>query len=125
MPNRLPEVQAAYDEFKRSYAGTCKLCDLVRSKDDPQVIARHIHFIVIKNHYPYAVWDDLPVQRHLMIVPNRHIMKLNELTPEERTEYVRLLGEYEDAGYSMYSRAARNTARSIGHQHTHFIDVGT
>ncbi len=125
MSARLPEVQAAYDEFKRSYVGECKFCDLIRSNDDPQVIARHIHFVVIKNHYPYAVWDDLPVSQHLMIVPNRHISKLSELEPHERTEYVRLLTEYEDAGYSIYSRAARNVARSIAHQHTHFINVDT
>lgn len=123
--SRTPEVQAAYEEFKRAYTGTCKFCDLYHSDDDPQVIARHIHFFVIKNHYPYAIWDELPVNRHLMIVPNRHVAKLSELNLDERTEYARLLTEYEDAGYSIYSRAARNISRSIIHQHTHFIDVGT
>ena len=58
-----------------------------------------------------------------MLVPKRHVDSIGKLSSDELETYGTLLAQYEEAGYSVYGRAASNTAKSVAHQHTHLIKV--
>lgn len=98
---------------------TCAFC--VIGKSDDQLVRWGKHFKVIKNIFPYSIWDGQGVADHLMLVPKQHTDTLADLPPEAAAEYVRLVGEYEQQGYNVYARAPSSTIKSVLHQHTHFI----
>lgn len=80
---------------------------------------------VITNIFPYDTWDMHDVEEHLMIVPKRHVKGLSEMNAGERGDTMRLLCEYELAGYNIYARATESTQRTVAeHQHTHLIRLG-
>lgn len=113
---RSPEVQAAYDDFIQGADDTCGFCHVGQ-----QLVRAYEAQLVIKNLFPYSIWDHGPVKDHLMIIPKRHLLSLSEQTEEEKIEYVNIISEYETKGYSIYARAPQNTARSVAHIHTHLI----
>ena len=80
--------------------------------------------VVIRNRFPYTLWDGSPVVDHLMIVPKRHIEAAGNFTYEEQQEWSSYALQYEADNYSVYARSAGNGAKSIVHQHTHLIKVG-
>lgn len=82
-------------------------------------------FWLVANIFPYTIWDNFYVDEHLMLVPKRHIDSIGRFTDEELQTYGELLAEYEDDGYSVYGRAASNSAKSVTHQHTHLIKVSS
>lgn len=100
-------------------------CDFCAYNESSEVVAEHIQFLVIKNMFPYTVWDGMNVLDHLMLIPRRHITSLSELTADESKEYMELLGSYEDAGYSAYSRSHKNNMKTVPHQHTHLLKTGS
>ena len=64
----------------------CVFCTRIhRKKDRPDLILhRGKHSFVILNKYPYN-------NGHLMVVPNRHICQLSDLTSEESLEMMEFL----------------------------------
>ncbi|HLF15271.1 MAG TPA: HIT domain-containing protein [Bacteroidota bacterium] len=64
----------------------CVLCAALRSdRDDSHyVVARGRHSFVILNLYPYN-------SGHCMVVPNRHVPRLDSLTPAEYSEMFRFI----------------------------------
>lgn len=111
-----------YLDYLATKDPSCNFCAF--SADDSQVLASHRHFWLVKNIFPYDIWDDNQVLDHLMIVPKRHIVGLGELTAAESKELFQIIGLYEGDGYSLYARAPQNIAKSIVHQHTHLIKLG-
>jgi|GEM_PF-763264 len=112
------ETQLAYDKRMTTRDG-CEFCRI----DEKTALSSKATCWVIRNIFPYILWDDLEVEDHLLMVPKRHVLGLNEFTEEERRDYFSVVDEYEDAGYSIYSRAPSNKAKSVAHQHTHLIKV--
>lgn len=111
-----------YAKHKKSSTGNnCEFCSFTKKSE--QVIDMSKHFWIIRNIFGYDIWDGCGVIDHLMIVPKRHVHSLSELTTIELGEYAVQLAEYEDRGYSVYSRAAENITKSVPHQHTHFIKL--
>ncbi|MFW5719807.1 MAG: hypothetical protein ACOCXT_02145 [Candidatus Dojkabacteria bacterium] len=86
-----------------------------------QVLKAHTHFNIIVNWFKYDVWDDSHVEEQYMIVPKRHVCSFSEFTEEEKKEHMKLVTEYEEKGFSIYTRGANVTTRSVGHHHTHVI----
>jgi hypothetical protein len=99
--------------------GYCQFCDL--PADEPGILNATKHFIVLKNTFAYSLWEHMDVQEHLLLLPKRHIATLRELTTPEKIEYAELCGQYEDSGYSLYTRATDSKTKSVVHQHTHLI----
>lgn len=97
----------------------CTFCAI--QKCDPQFISKTKYFKLIRNIFPYAVWDQQRVVNHLLIAPLAHVDSLASLSPEARLEFVQLISQYESEGYHVYARGAQAAARSIQHQHTHLI----
>jgi diadenosine tetraphosphate (Ap4A) HIT family hydrolase len=106
---------------KRVGPDTCEFC--AYKKGDAMVLAAHKYFLVIENKFKYDLWDMHKVERHLMLVPKRHIIKLKSLKPDERTEFAGLLAAYDLEGYNIYARTSLSMQRSIPHQHTHLIKL--
>ena len=111
------EKQTKLDKQKR----TCHFCAFQSSEE--QVISDHKYFWIVKNIFPYDLWDQCGVLDHLMIVPKRHTDTLSHLKKPEQIEYMELVGNYESRGYSVYSRAPGNTRNSVFHLHTHLIKL--
>ncbi len=89
----------------------------------PQFVRETKHLKVVRNRTPYSIWDSQGVLDHLMIVPKQHTDKLGHLNDEAASEFVKLIDEYEEDGYSFYARALNSTVRSVVHQHTHLIKL--
>lgn len=72
---------AFIEKAHRSGKGRCIFCDLPRRGISPKtlVIYRGKRIFVILNRYPYT-------NGHLMVVPNRHIGDVGELTAEEHQD---------------------------------------
>ena len=114
--------QKAYDKYQRGkQATTCQFCEF--SADLDHVLSEHRLFWVVRNIFPYHIWDGSRTGEHLMVVPKRHVDSITAFTSDEKAEYLDLLAIYEAKGYSIYLRAAQNTRKSVTHQHTHLIEV--
>ena len=113
--------QKAYDRY-RGPLTNCQFCDLDRAVN--HVIAERNLFWIISNLFPYHVWDGAKTGDHLLVIPKRHVDSVAHFNDEEKMEYIEILGEYEQAGYSSYARAPQNGHKSVVHQHTHLIEVG-
>jgi len=121
--DRRRKGQRAYVKYLKDLHTKCDFCDLTDKTG--HVVESPGDFRVIKNLFPYDVWDDIPVSEHLLLVPKRHIVGINEMTASEKDQFFELLSKYEKRGYSIYARAPADIAKSVAHQHTHLIKLGT
>ncbi len=118
---RTAETDREYGRYRyESRADECSLCSKIEPGD---VVEKTKHLIVVKNMFPYYIYENQPVREHLMIVPKRHIFSLKDFTDDEAQEYLQILLKYEPQNYTIYSRAADNSSRSQPHLHTHLIKV--
>lgn len=98
---------------------TCDFCKI--TKGHYQNITETRNLRVIRNKFPYSLWDGQGVIDHLMIIPKRHIGKLADFSDEAKLEYIALLEGYEAKGYNIYTRSPLSTTRSVYHYHTHLL----
>lgn len=109
-----------YDNQRKNPANKgCPFCGI--TKQDQQYVEETKYLKVIRNRYPYSLWDGQGVLDHLMIVPMDHTDKLGKLHPDAAVEYVGLVDKYESLGYNFYARAPSSTVKTVMHQHTHMI----
>ena len=118
---RLVKVQAEYDEYRQQQTSPCAFCDDIPDSQIVSGVEEKRQLWVMRNIFPYAIFDNLVVTDSLMIVPKRHVVSVGELTDDELTEMAKIIHEFEPKGYSVYARAPQNTTRSVVHQHTHLI----
>lgn len=112
--------QLSYKRFlSRGGPHDCEFCRI--HSRHRQNVEETPNFRVIKNRFPYSLWDGQGVKDHLMIIPKRHTGRLSDLDEGVITEYVSLIGLYEDRGYNTYSRSPSSTTRSVYHYHTHLL----
>lgn len=104
---------------KQKDESVCDFCNI--SKNSAQFVEQTTNFQVIKNAYPYTVWDSISVTDHLMIIPKRHIENLSDLPNSDKVEFVDLIAKYENKGYNIYARSPHSIVKTIPHQHTHLI----
>lgn len=105
--------------LSKNNKNSCDFCDI--DKDSDQFIEDNSSFKLIKNIFPYSLWDGLRVKDHLLIVPKKHTDTLSNLSPEESKDFVELMSKYEIKGYNVYARAPGSIRKTIIHQHTHLI----
>jgi ATP adenylyltransferase len=108
-----------YRKNEKAKGQRCIFCEL--SEDHEQYIDESEYFWIVKNSFPYDLWDDLDVLEHRMIVPRKHTESLYALSDAALAEYGKLLGRYEADGFSIYARAQTVITKSVPHQHTHLI----
>lgn len=115
---RNPKIQKIYAvEMETRDPNKCNFCEL----GSQRVIGYFATHAVIENLYPYELFDDMIVEDHLLIVPRRHIVGINEFTDEERTDFLDTVSEFEEEGYTLFARAPQNKAKSVVHQHSHLV----
>lgn len=117
---RSTKEERLYRQHRKDYIDSeCPFC-LIK-KLDAQYVEETKNLKVIRNHFPYSIWDGQGVVDHLMIVPKRHTDKLGSLSLEAAGEYISLVDKYELDGYNVYARAPGSNVKSIVHHHTHLI----
>ena len=121
--SRTRKAHKVYIDHLTTKEPGCTFCAF--TKNDHQVIKSYRSFWLVKNIFPYDNWDDNRVVDHLMIVPKRHLISLSELSTAEGNNLLKIIGEYEHQGYSLYARAPQNIAKSVLHQHSHLIKLGS
>ncbi len=99
----------------------CPFCEI--SPKSEQFVEEGVAFHVIRNIYPYSLWDGQGVVDHLMVVPKKHTDTLSDIKAREKAEYVDIISKYEGQGYDIYARAPKSAAKSVFHQHTHIIKL--
>lgn len=97
----------------------------LETADDPDslVVHRDEHSFVIMNLFPYN-------SGHTMVVPNRRVSALNELTPDERSEMFELVSKSTEVATSVLRCDGFNIGLNIGsvagagiaeHLHIHVV----
>lgn len=124
---RLRSVDQAYKKQvasqKQQFGGNppCPLCGDIANRD---IVLSTPTMCIVKNDFPYYMFDGRTVNEHLMLIPKRHIKLLDEFNTEEEAEYWDLYLKYNNIGYSSMTRPTGNDRRSIpGHVHTHLIKL--
>lgn len=120
--NRSRKNELKYIHYRKSLQpASCQFCEF--HGDEDQVVENDREFWVVKNIFPYDIWDGCQVKDHLMITPKRHVVGISELLPSESKAYLELIGKYEKKGYSSYTRSPGNKTKSVAHLHTHLIKL--
>lgn len=116
---RKPETVKAYKAYKQSLPKdlVCDFCD----EKYIETLKDYGSFRVVRNRFPYAMWDNHLVDDHLMLIPKRHVHDLKEFTAEERNDFMNAMIEFDERGYCIWLRDQTAKGRSVSHQHTHFI----
>lgn len=87
------------------------------------IVEKRKHFIVIKNMFPYEIWDGFEVDDHLLVIPKKFTTTISSFDNKYSNEYFQILADYEKKGYSFYARANQNVRKTVAHQHTHLITL--
>lgn len=115
---RSPKVQALYDALISDEQGECPFCKLDPTRN---IIEKHSTHYIIENLMPYDLWDLHKVDKHLLLIPVKHVGSISELDDQSRDALMETMCRYESLGYNIYARAAQNKTKSVVHQHTHLI----
>lgn len=96
----------------------CPFCRL----NNREIVEELGEMLVLRNNFPYEVYDGRGIKEHLMIVPRRHLANFQDFTDEEFEAYWRLQSKYHVRGYSSMTRSAIDVHRSVpSHLHTHLF----
>lgn len=99
----------------------CVFCKL--GPQDEQFVDQSAYFKVIRNIFPYTLWDAQRVTDHLLLVPVQHTDSLAHIQPEAAQDFLKTVSQYESQGYAVYARAPGSVTKSLSHQHTHLIKM--
>ncbi len=117
---RTRKEEMLYHKWRKTADQTvCVFCEV--KKTDKRFVEETPHFFVIKNDFPYSLWDHQGVESHLMITPKMHTSNLSNLTNQQKIEYFDLIEKYESKGYNIFARSPYSIVKTIPHQHTHLI----
>lgn len=100
----------------------CPFC--VITPGHPEHVAEYDFHRIITVKAPYSLWDGQDVIDHLMLIPKEHTAKMSRPKPKEAVEWMKIIGRYENEGYSLYARAPDNVVKSVFHQHAHLLKLG-
>ena len=101
---------------------TLQECTFCRDQGD-NVIAENDTMYVIPNRVSYDVFESMHVIDHLMVIPKKHHETMATFDDAEKLDAMRIMGEYEAQGYSVYGRGKGSASRSVKHQHTHLLKL--
>lgn len=118
---RKRQNQKEYLKYLQQHPKTkaCVFCT-IHSRPE-EIVATFTFFYVAIAIAKYDMWDNLGVEEHLMIIPKRHLIGVDEFNPEESQQFFSIISEYEKEGFSLYQRAPTNMGKSVMHQHSHLL----
>jgi ATP adenylyltransferase len=99
--------RSKYFTMKRN--GGCLFCEIRSESGEGEslILKRGRHWFVILNLFPYT-------NGHIMIVANRHIERLSEISAEEGEELIELLSLSEGAIRKAYNPEGMNVGVNLG-----------
>jgi diadenosine tetraphosphate (Ap4A) HIT family hydrolase len=105
-------------KYKRTNQVGCPFCDLT-----PGALVKELpNSRILKNMFPYDVWEFRDVEEHLMVTPRRHVKSLSDLNKSEQQEILDVIKKYESHNYNIYMRSVESVQKTVpAHQHTHLI----
>lgn len=118
---RSKEVQAKYRKFQKENIGICTFCGIGQPGSVNEIVEENKYFWIIKNAFPYSIWDGEEVAEHLLIVPKNHIINFSEMKNGQKKVFVKILDKYDKLNYSFLERCDDTKLKSMPHQHTHLI----
>ena len=105
-------------KYKSARQDECPFC----VPTDGTIIRESKQTRIVRNIFPYDLWEFRDVRDHLLIVPKRHVKSLSQLSEKEQDEIMRLIVEFEALNYNVYARSTDSVKKTIpAHQHTHLI----
>ncbi len=119
--SRKEEQKYALHRKTKSFKTECSFCAI--HPDEDQFVSQTKSFMIVKNIYPYTLWDSQGVEDHLLLIPKTHTNSLSSFDNEAALEYVKLLSEYEKAGYDISARGYKSNRKTVTHHHTHLIKL--
>lgn len=125
MPSRSYKAEIHYRSKRKNTKKIpgCHFCNFDHDTKKHEVVKVYDNFWLVKNIFPYDIWDDQGVEHHMLIVPKRHINSIGDMNEAEMLEYVEIVGLYDLEGYSVYARSSHNVVKSVVHQHTHLLKL--
>lgn len=113
---RLPQNELRYLKYLEGDKG-CYFCN-----PEPKIIVDKLNnFYIMKNNFPYDIWDSQKVKKHLLIVSKEHLSNLSSKDKNLLSEYSYLINKYLKQGYDIFTRSTKSASRSQAHFHTHLI----
>jgi ATP adenylyltransferase len=89
------------------------------------------HYIIYRTSLSYVILNTYPYSNgHIMVIPNKHVKSLSELTSEELSDLFQLVQLSERVLYNIYSPEGINVGINIGkaagagidsHLHVHLL----
>lgn len=116
-------IQKAYERQLKGSIRKTKRCNLCDEGEDRSLDRSTKLFWIIRNNYPYSLWDSSRVKEHLMIVPKRCVDSISSFNSEELQEFGQLLQKFESKDFNFYGRNSRSSIKTISHQHTHLLQI--
>lgn len=114
-----------YTQSKRVTSKGCLFCRFVKSRQDVRnfILKRTAHAYAVLNIYPYT-------NGHVMVVPNRHVDAIDQLTPAEQLDWLSLVSQTQRALQKKLKPHGFNLGLNIGkyagagipkHLHFHIV----
>lgn len=105
--------------LKNNYQST-NACDFC-TKDPKELVRQTKHAYIKTTKFKYDLWEFRDVQEHLMVIPERHVSTLVELSKAEQADIMAIIADYQAKGFNIYARAEGSITGTMQHQHTHLI----
>jgi diadenosine tetraphosphate (Ap4A) HIT family hydrolase len=99
---------------------TCHFCNIGVKEE---VITENATMVVVANRVSYDIFEDRQVTDHLLVIPKKHHDSIQTFNDQEKLDSMKIIGDYEARGYSVYARGMGSTTRSVKHQHTHLLKL--
>jgi diadenosine tetraphosphate (Ap4A) HIT family hydrolase len=117
-----PELVAKYVEFVES--GKCPFC---APNIKNQLVGTTAYWRIVENQYPYKHVDGTVVRLHLLLLPKRHVVTLEELSLEEWADLFRAISAATERfpfladGFGLAVRVGEIGGVTLNHLHPHLI----
>jgi histidine triad (HIT) family protein len=101
----------------------CLFCKIVSRQAPGQILYQDEQVTAFRDIHPVA-------PTHVLVVPNRHIASINDITPEDEStlghlfSIARLIAEQEkinQSGYRLIVNSGANAGQAVFHLHLHVI----
>ncbi len=88
----------------------CVFCQILKAKKDEKtyIVERSAHAFAVLNIYPFN-------GGHILIIPNRHVADLTDLSDEERLDLLDLLVRMKARMQKAFKPQAFNVGMNLGH----------
>lgn len=111
-------IKKAELRYKKEQAkNSCPFCDSAAV----EIIAQTENFYILKNIFPYNIWDRRKVKNHLLVVSKKHHESLHEIDRNLIGEYAAIISNYAGLGFDVFTRGKGSITKTVAHFHTHLI----